>query len=70
MASGTGGPLKRLKLLPTQFDQNAFSRVVHRQELEPGHEASKAYDYFLKRLASMQQGDDENVEGVTAAEVV
>jgi hypothetical protein len=68
VASETGGPLKRLKLLPTQFDQNAFSRVVHRQELEPGHEASKAYDFFLKRLAWMQQGEDENVEGVTAAE--
>lgn len=67
---GRGGPLKRLKLLPTQFDQNAFSRVVHRQELEPGHEASKAYQFFQKRLVSMQQGQDENVEGVTTAEVV
>lgn len=67
---GRGGPLKRLKLLPTQFDQNAFSRVVHRQELEPGREASKAYQFFLKRLVSMQQGQDENVEGVTTAEVV
>lgn len=65
-----GGPLKRLKLLPTQFDQNAFSRVVHRQELEPGREASKAYQFFLRRLVLMQQGQDENVEGVTTAEVV
>lgn len=70
VASGKGGPLKRLKLLPTQFDQNAFSRVVHRQELEPAHEATKAYLFFLKRLASMQQGDDENVEGMATAEVV
>ncbi|WP_122261607.1 DUF262 domain-containing protein [Ornithinimicrobium cerasi] len=67
---GRGGPLKRLKLLPTQFDQNAFSRVVHQQELEPGHEASKAYQFFQRRLVSMQQGQDENVEGVTTAEVV
>ena len=69
VGSGKGGPLKRLKLLPTQFDQIAFSRVVHRQELEPGHEASKAYRFFLKKLESLQQGDDENVEGVTTAEV-
>ncbi len=68
--AGKGGPLNRLKLLPTQFDQTAFSRVVHRQDLEPAHQVSKAYDFFLKRLAAMQQGTDEHVDGVTTAEVV
>jgi hypothetical protein len=70
VTSGKGGPIRRLKLLPTQFDQNAFSRIVHGHELEMGHEASKAYQFFLKRLALMQQGEDENVEGVTCVDVV
>lgn len=70
VTSGKGGPMRRLKLLPTQFDQNAFSRIVHGQELELGHEASKAYQFFVKRLALMQQGEDENPDGVTRVDVV
>jgi hypothetical protein len=62
-------PHKRLKLLPTQHDQDAFSRVVHRQQLQSTHAISLAYQFFIERLESLRLGKDENVEGVSAVEV-
>lgn len=62
-------PSRRLKLLPTQSDQNAFSRVVNKQELEEKHQITFAYQFFAKRLQALHQGEDENVDGVTSADL-
>lgn len=63
---------KRIRVLPTEYDQEAFARVLSGEELSAGHLASKAYLYFSKRigeLVSDEAEDDEDYSGVTATEI-
>ena len=59
------GPLRRLKVLPTELDQDAFSRLVHGQEPDPKHPATQAYGHFASRLKRPAKDADGNVEGVS-----
>ena len=61
---------RRLRVLPTEFDQEAYARIVAGEETERGHLVTKAYDYFTKRIAELvrdEAEEDENYTGVTAA---
>jgi len=61
---------RRLRVLPTEFDQEAYARIVAGEEPEDGHLITKAYKYFTKRIAELVRDEaegDENYTGVTAA---
>jgi hypothetical protein len=62
------GPSERLKVLPTQFDQDAFSRLVNTEEPSEGHRATKAYSHFADRLKNLADDQDEAVEGISVEE--
>ena len=40
----------RLKLLPTQTDQQAFAQIIDQKEPQEASELAKAYSFFRKRM--------------------
>jgi hypothetical protein len=57
-------------VLPTEFDQEAFARIVAGEQPEEGHLITKAYKYFTKRIAELVRDEaegDEDYTEVTAA---
>lgn len=63
------GPLKRLKVLPTEHDQDAFSRVVDLQDPIHDHPVTRAYKRFLGRLQDLGKDQDESASGVAVADL-
>jgi hypothetical protein len=59
------GPLKRLKVLPTQFDQDAFSRLINRQQHDMTERITEGYMHFQDRLTRLDKDNDESVGGIS-----
>ena len=67
----TGVVYRRLRVLPTQFDQDAFARILLNSE-EIDSPVSSAYRYFGKRVRDLLQDeaeDEEDYSGLTVEEV-
>ncbi len=64
------GPLKRLKVVPTQLDRDAFVRIVDRQSLsDGGHRVVHAYRHYTKLVQRLAADEDGSAVGVSITEM-
>lgn len=63
------GPLNRLRLVPTQSDQQSYLCLVNNASPDASHLMTKAYSHFLRRIRDLGHDEDEAVTGMTAINI-